>query len=81
VAGYTGTPLAKKLSLKDGMRVWFDAMPESVCDEIAMPVLLYLAKPKAGIDAAHLFVTDRTDMEAKLAILRPLLQLAIDRPC
>ena len=28
--GYSGTPLAKKLSLKDGMRVWFDGMPDSV---------------------------------------------------
>ena len=29
-SGYSGTPLAKKLILKDGMRVWFDGMPESV---------------------------------------------------
>ena len=34
-AGYSGTPLAKKLSLRDGMRVWFDAMPDSVAVEIA----------------------------------------------
>jgi hypothetical protein len=33
-AGYSGTPLAKKLGLRDGQRVWFSAMPESVCDEI-----------------------------------------------
>ena len=30
--GYSGTPLAKKLSLKDGMRVWRDGMPDSVAD-------------------------------------------------
>jgi len=24
--GYSGTPLARKLSLKPGMRVWFDAI-------------------------------------------------------
>jgi hypothetical protein len=34
-SGYSGTPLAKKLSLKDGMRVWWDAMPDGVRDEIA----------------------------------------------
>ncbi len=28
-AGYSGTPLAKKLSLKPGIRLRFDAMPSS----------------------------------------------------
>ena len=32
--GYSGTPLAKKLSLRDGMRCWFHAMPDDVQDEI-----------------------------------------------
>ena len=34
-AGYSGTPLARKLSLKDGMRVWWDGIPDSVAQEIA----------------------------------------------
>ena len=34
-SGYSGTPLATKLSLKDGMRTWWDGMPDSVRDEIA----------------------------------------------
>lgn len=75
-AGYSGTPLGKKLSLKPGMRVWFDAMPGSVLAGIDIPDLGYLAAPEAGIDAAHIFVTERADMEAKLSILRPLLQPA-----
>ena len=33
-AGYSGTPLAKKLSLKDGMRTWWDEMPPHVRHEI-----------------------------------------------
>ena len=33
-SGYSSTPLAKKLSLKDGMRVWFLDMPDSVRAEI-----------------------------------------------
>jgi hypothetical protein len=74
--GYTGTPLGKKLSLKPGMRVWFDSMPESVLAEIAMPELVHLAAPEPNLDAAHIFVTERADMEAKLAMLRPLLQPA-----
>ena len=34
-AGYSGTPLAKKLSLRAGQRAWFEGMPESVRVEIA----------------------------------------------
>ncbi len=74
-AGYSGTPLARKLSLKDGQRVWWDGMPVSVREEIESEgvVLELLARPEAPIDAAHIFVTARADMEEKLAALRPLL--------
>lgn len=71
-AGYSGTPLAKKLSLRDGQRVWFDAMPESVQDEIGEYALelIFVAGPEERPDAAHIFVTERAAMEAKLATLR-----------
>jgi len=71
-AGYSGTPLAKKLSLRDGQRVWFDAMPESVQDEIGEYALelTFVAGPEECPDAAHIFVTERAAMEAKLATLR-----------
>ncbi|HEX6374615.1 MAG TPA: hypothetical protein VFZ91_02735 [Allosphingosinicella sp.] len=74
-AGYSGTPLARKLSLKDGMRVWWGGMPDGVAAEIGAEglVLDRLPAPEAPIDAAHIFVTGRADMEAKLAALRPLL--------
>ena len=74
-AGYSGTPLARKLSLKDGMRVWWDGMPESVREEIGRERLALepLSGPEPPIDAAHVFVTARGEMEAKLALLRPLL--------
>ena len=74
-AGYSGTPLAKKLSLKDGMRVWRDGMPLSVADEVAAEVLQLhlLDNPEAPIDAAHIFVTARGELEAKLHQLMPLL--------
>jgi len=74
-AGYSGTPLAKKLSLKDGIRTWWDRMPDSVRDEIASEglELLILDRPEPPIDAAHIFVTERADLEAKLRQLMPLL--------
>ena len=74
-AGYSGTPLARKLSLKDGMRVWWDDVPDAIADEIQGEGLALdlLDSPEAPIDAAHIFVTLRAEMEAKLAALRPLL--------
>jgi hypothetical protein len=76
--GYSGTPLAKKLSLKDGMRVWWDGMPQSVAVEIAAEglQLQQLSSAEAPIDAAHVFVTERADLEAKLKDLLPLLDPA-----
>ncbi len=47
-AGYSGTPLAKKLSLKDGMRAWFHARPESVRAEIGVVALEDDPSPEAG---------------------------------
>jgi len=74
-AGYSGTPLARKLSLKDGMRVWWEDMPESVRAEIEREglALNLLSAPVGPIDAAHIFVTLRADMETRLKMLRPLL--------
>ncbi len=71
-AGYSGTPLAKKLNLRDGQRVWFDAMPDSVIDEIDEYALelIPVADPAQGIDAAHVFVTERAVFAPRLATLR-----------
>jgi hypothetical protein len=74
-AGYSGTPLARKLSLKDGQRVWWDDMPDAVRSEIEAEGLAFhlLQAPEAPLHSAHIFVTDYADMAAKLAALRPLL--------
>lgn len=71
-AGYSGTPLVKKLGLRDGQRVWFSAMPESVRDEIDEYALelFPVGDPTKGIDVAHIFVTARSDLAVILAELR-----------
>ena len=71
-SGYSETPLVKKLTLRDGMRVWFDAMPEHVIDEIDEYALelFFVADPAEGVDAAHIFVTERAVLEARLTMLR-----------
>ncbi len=74
-AGYSDTPLAKKLNLRDGQVCWFDAMPESIMDEIDEYALelTFVAQPTQGLDAAHLFVTQEADLTAKLTQLRHLI--------
>ena len=77
-AGYSGTPLAEKLSLKDGMRVWFLGMPDSVRAEIEKYGLTLSEEevPTPGLHAAHIFMTDRAEMEKQLGILRDLIDPA-----
>lgn len=71
-AGFPGPPLAKTLSLRDGQRVWFDGMPENVQDEIGEYALdlLFVSGPSEGPDAAHVFVSDRSALQARLSALR-----------
>jgi hypothetical protein len=75
VAGYSKTPLAGKLSLKDGQRVWFEEMPDTVRAEIEQSgfALALLASAEAPIDAAHIFVTKRAALDERVRGLLPLL--------
>ena len=75
---YSPTPLAQKLGLQDGMRVWFDGMPDSVRAEIASAGLFLSEEsvPTAGTHAAHIFVRQRAEMEQRLALLRDLIDPA-----
>lgn len=77
MAGYSGTPLAKKLGFRDGEAVLAVGMPASVRAEIEAG-----AKPKwvraaaADLPAAHVFATEAKKLEAELKKLRPLLAKA-----
>jgi hypothetical protein len=74
-AGYSGTPLAKKLGIKPGQRTWRVNMPASVAAEIAHSALAptLLRSPQAGLEMAHIFVTRRAELAKHLSRLRPLL--------
>ena len=76
--GASAVPLARKLNLRDGMRVWFHAMPDDVheeLDEYALE-LTFVADPARGIDAAHVFVTKHDELAELLIALRN--QIALD---
>jgi hypothetical protein len=73
-AGYSGTPLAKKLGFGDGVSVYAVGMPASVKAEInqtAKPK--FVAKPAKGQAAAHVFATQAKALEAELKKLRTLI--------
>ena len=71
-SGYSDTPLAIKLALRDGQRCWFENMPEGVQDEIDEYALelTFVGDPAEGIDAAHIFETEGQALQAKLETLR-----------
>ena len=73
-AGYSGTPLAKKLGLAPGMRLLVRAAPPEYADWIApAPEGLVLTARAAAPAAVHLFVTERADLEQQLGALRSTL--------
>ncbi len=74
-AGYSTTPLAEKLGFKPGMRLFIADMPDSVRAEAQIDDLglELLAAPCTGIDAAHIFVTERATLAREVAALRQLI--------
>ncbi len=74
-AGYSGTPLGKKLGVKDRQRTWRWKMPASVAAEIAREgVEPKLVKtPAAGLEMAHVFVTKKRELGEHLVRLRGVL--------
>lgn len=74
-SGYSGTPLAQKLGLVPGIRVWFHDMPDSVRAEIDPEGLNVDEQCTAsdGLQGAHIFVTERAQLERQIAALRTLI--------
>jgi len=60
-SGYSGTPLAKKLGVREGACVWPMAAPEHYLAllEPLPPGVRFVAKLGKGVDLAHLFCTQR----------------------
>ncbi|MEY2925641.1 MAG: hypothetical protein RL367_118 [Pseudomonadota bacterium] len=52
------------------MTAWFHAVPDSVRCEIGEVELIERDHVSPGLDAAHIFVTERADMERLLDLLR-----------
>jgi hypothetical protein len=65
MAGYSGTPLPKKLGIKPGMTVLLLGAPEGF--EEVLGTDASLTRRAAGADLALLFATSRRELEARFA--------------
>jgi hypothetical protein len=75
-AGYSGTPLAKKLGIGPGCRVLTIGAPEDYPALLEpMPAgVFFAAEPSHEIDVAHTFVTREADLQIQLQDLRRQLR-------
>ncbi len=74
-AGYSGTPLVKKLGYKPATRVYLDGAPDGYRDLLGVVPdgVAFLDKPAAPLDLVHLFTASKADLAKKLARYRKLI--------
>ena len=68
MAGYSGTPLWKKLGYKTGMSAFVNGGPKNYRSLLALPPDLqveWLTHPKSDIEFVHLFATSASELKAK----------------
>lgn len=75
-AGYSGTPLAKKLGMKKASCVLLLGAPDGYVDllEPLPPGVRFANRATPDVDIAHVFVTRKEDLAAHLASLRTSLR-------
>ena len=77
MAGYSGTPLAKKLGIKSGASVFAMNAPAEFRDWLApLPdnVNFVLKPPKGGCDVVHLFAESLAEFERALPAARKAMK-------
>jgi hypothetical protein len=73
MAGYSGTPLWKKLGYKDGTRAHVDGAPAGYAALLGLPKdvgVAWVARPAKGIAFVHLFSTRASALRAKIRSYR-----------
>ena len=73
--GYSGTPLVKKLGIKEGDRVLLVAGPRDY-EQLIVPLpegVHFEDNPSQAVAIAHIFVTRKKDLQKHLAALRKTL--------
>ena len=75
-AGYSGTPLAKKLGMKERSQLFILDAPTGFTKllEPLPPDVVFQSKADKATDIAHLFVTQADELKKQLASLRKKLK-------
>lgn len=76
MAGYSGTPLAKKLGFQSGARIFAVRAPANYRQLLA-PIpdgVVFVKRFDAKTDLAHLFVTEAGELQARLTELRQAMK-------
>jgi hypothetical protein len=72
IAGYSGTPLIRKLGIKPDMKIMLVNEPANYFDLIETNIGDQLCKKNETPDLAHLFVTSNKIFEAAMKKLQPV---------
>jgi len=76
-SGYSGTPLGRKLGLKDGFEVFFANIPDHYFMLFSdMPDITVIETPKPeSLDFIHLFCKSTSEFEKSALELKPYLKM------
>jgi len=75
VAGYSGTPLAKKLGILEGARVAIVSAPDGFCDGLDMPEGVRVRTAARGrLDVLVFFVTRRGELTRRFPTMKRALE-------
>jgi hypothetical protein len=68
MAGYSGTPLVKKLGIKPGFNIAFVNAPSGFADELDLPSDVSInSRSSKPLDFAQLFVTSEKELKTKFS--------------
>jgi hypothetical protein len=73
-AGYSGTPLHKKLGIKPGQRAWMRGEPDDYASELRKAGEFEVVKRlSGGLDFIHVFTSSRAELHREFPKLRDSL--------
>lgn len=68
MAGYSGTPLVKKLGIKEGFKLLFVNQPDGLLNHLSLPPHVSVnAKSRKPLDCVLLFVRSETALEKEFS--------------
>ena len=75
MAGYSGTPLARKLGIREGARVVLVGAPNGFADSLVLPSGVQLRMQARGhLDVVVFFVTRRAELARRFPTLKRTLE-------